>query len=264
MSITLSICSIPRPRGAPRAPIGAVQLPGQAAVQDLVDQRALARARDAGHAGQQAQREATVDLLQVVLGGPDDGEPCRCPRAAARPGGSGSTRAPTGRRRSASACSAICFGVPRRRPRRPAHRRRGPGRPRRSALRSSPRRARRRSPCCRDRASRSACRAACGCRAGAADRRLVEDVQHAGQSRADLGRQTDALALAARQRRADGPGSGSSSRRCSRKPSRSLISLRIGAAMVRSSRRVSSRPSKNCASSPTDSRSARRCCAADA
>ena len=37
-----------------------------------------------------------------------------------------------------------------------------------------------------------------------ADRRLVEDVEHADQARADLGRQPDALALAARQR-AGGP-----------------------------------------------------------
>ena len=34
-----------------------------------------------------------------------------------------------------------------------------------------------------------------------ADRRLVEDVEDAGQVRADLRRQPDALALAARQRR---------------------------------------------------------------
>ena len=33
------------------------------------------------------------------------------------------------------------------------------------------------------------------------DRRLVEDVEHAGQPRADLGREADALALAARERR---------------------------------------------------------------
>ena len=34
-----------------------------------------------------------------------------------------------------------------------------------------------------------------------ADRRLVEDVEHAGQVRADLRRQPDALPFAARQRR---------------------------------------------------------------
>ncbi len=36
-------------------------------VQDLIDQRRLARARHAGHRAQHAEREAHVDVAQVVL-----------------------------------------------------------------------------------------------------------------------------------------------------------------------------------------------------
>ena len=58
------------------------------------------------------------------------------------------------------------------------------------------------------------------------DRRLVEHIEHAGQPRADLRGEPDALALAARQgrpRRATG--SGSRARHSCKNPSRSLISL---------------------------------------
>ena len=66
---------------------------------------------------------------------------------------------------------------------------------------SSLRRARRRARCCRDRAAARASRAAAVVALVQADRRLVEHVEHAGQVRADLRRQPDALPFAARQRR---------------------------------------------------------------
>ncbi len=49
---------------------GAVQLAGQGVVQDLVDQRTLARAADAGDGDEGAEREGDVDVLQVVLARP--------------------------------------------------------------------------------------------------------------------------------------------------------------------------------------------------
>src|SRR5690606_25094491 len=45
---------------------GAVQLAGQVGVEDVVDQRGLARAGDAGDRGEHAQREGHVDVLEVV------------------------------------------------------------------------------------------------------------------------------------------------------------------------------------------------------
>ena len=53
-----------RRRGA-----GAVQLAGQGVVQDLVDQRTLAGAADAGDGDERAEREGDVDVLEVVLPG---------------------------------------------------------------------------------------------------------------------------------------------------------------------------------------------------
>ena len=47
--------------------LAAVQRARHGGVEDLVDERALARARHAGHAHEQAQRELDVDVLQVVL-----------------------------------------------------------------------------------------------------------------------------------------------------------------------------------------------------
>ena len=51
---------------------GAVQLLRQLLVEDLVDQRALARAADAGHGDEQPERERDVHVLQVVVRGADD------------------------------------------------------------------------------------------------------------------------------------------------------------------------------------------------
>ena len=52
-----------------RERLGPVQLLGQGAQEDVVDQGRLARARDAGHRHQPAQRERDVDVVQVVLAG---------------------------------------------------------------------------------------------------------------------------------------------------------------------------------------------------
>ena len=57
-----------RPRAHPRP----VQAVGDRAVEDLVDQRRLARPRDAGDRGEGAEREARVDPLEVVLAGAAD------------------------------------------------------------------------------------------------------------------------------------------------------------------------------------------------
>jgi hypothetical protein len=54
--------------------LGPVQLLGQRAQQDVVDQRRLARARDAGDRHQAAERERDVDVLEVVLPGAAHGD----------------------------------------------------------------------------------------------------------------------------------------------------------------------------------------------
>ena len=51
---------------------GPLQPVGERLVEDLVHERGLARARDAGHADELAQRELDVDRLQVVLAGAED------------------------------------------------------------------------------------------------------------------------------------------------------------------------------------------------
>ena len=68
---------------APRHLAGAVELVRHHLGQDLVDQRRLARTGHAGHAGQQPQRKVDVDVLQVVLPGTADGDqPVEVDRAA--------------------------------------------------------------------------------------------------------------------------------------------------------------------------------------
>ena len=49
-----------------RARLGAVELGGQLFVQDLVDERGFARAGHAGHAGERAQRDGEVRVLEIV------------------------------------------------------------------------------------------------------------------------------------------------------------------------------------------------------
>ena len=68
MSITLSSWSSPSiPSWAPGSPMRAVQVAGQGLAEDVVDQRALARAGDARHADEHPQREGDVDALEVVV-----------------------------------------------------------------------------------------------------------------------------------------------------------------------------------------------------
>ena len=59
----------------PGALLGSVPLAENGAPKDVVNERGLAAATDAGHASQRAQRDAGVDIAQVVLGGPDDFNP---------------------------------------------------------------------------------------------------------------------------------------------------------------------------------------------
>ena len=59
---------------AARERLGPVQLLGQRAQQDVVDQRRLARARDTGDRDEAAEREGHVDVLEVVLAGAADGD----------------------------------------------------------------------------------------------------------------------------------------------------------------------------------------------
>ena len=73
ISITLSICEMPRTfLCCARLLAGLVQVAFQRPQEDVVDQRALAGAGDAGDADEAAERELDVDVLEVVLGGPFD------------------------------------------------------------------------------------------------------------------------------------------------------------------------------------------------
>ena len=135
--------------------------------QNIVDERRLARARDARHAREHAERDLHVDVAQVVLARAFDLHVAarraplrrRLDRARAR---QELTRQPSPSRvPPASRCPAR-RSARRARPR-PGRCRRG-GRPRAS----SARRARPRSPCCRGRAAARASRSASSCRAGAA------------------------------------------------------------------------------------------------
>ena len=80
------------PEGA-RQLLGAVKVPREMLAQDLVDQRALARAGNAGHADEAAQRKRDTDVAQVVGARPLDPQPVRprldasCGRADAPPAG---------------------------------------------------------------------------------------------------------------------------------------------------------------------------------
>ena len=55
-----------------RVTVAAIQQVRDRLIQGVVDQRRLARARHAGHAGHQADRDRRVDGLQVVAAGRDD------------------------------------------------------------------------------------------------------------------------------------------------------------------------------------------------
>ena len=145
---------------------GPVQAVGDRPVEDLVDQGGLARARDAGHAADDAQRERDVEPFRLCW---------RAPRTSSSPCGGRRRSLGTGIERSPARYWPVSElarpddrrGCPRRPPRRRARRRPGPRSTTWSAARIVPRRARPRSPCCRGRAGARACRAASRCRAGA-------------------------------------------------------------------------------------------------
>ena len=97
MSMTLSMCSTPvdavvraDARGVAvvvlvLVAVLAVPPASSAFHEDVVDERALARAADAGDADEQAERDLDVDVLEVVVPGADDREPpCRSAAGARR------------------------------------------------------------------------------------------------------------------------------------------------------------------------------------
>ena len=68
MAISLSRCSSPSIRScSPGCAVAAVQIAAQGLDQDVVDQRALARAGNAGDADERAQRNLDVDVLEIVV-----------------------------------------------------------------------------------------------------------------------------------------------------------------------------------------------------
>ena len=70
ISMILSTWSMPSTVScAPDGLARAVEVAGEGPVQDLVDERALARAGHAGHGGERPEREVHVDAVQVVLAG---------------------------------------------------------------------------------------------------------------------------------------------------------------------------------------------------
>ena len=66
---------------------------GEGVVENLVDEGAFARAADAGHRDEGAEREADVDVLEVVLAGAFDREPNR--GQGSRPGSGTRVRFPS-------------------------------------------------------------------------------------------------------------------------------------------------------------------------
>ena len=60
---------------APRLLLRIVKLAKQRAAQNIVDQRRFSAAGNTGDAGETAERQSDCDVLQVVLGGADNGEP---------------------------------------------------------------------------------------------------------------------------------------------------------------------------------------------
>ena len=64
--------------------LGAVQGGGQHGIQDIVDEGALPRSGHPGNADEEAEGQRHVDVLQVVLAGPDDAKPVAARPAAVR------------------------------------------------------------------------------------------------------------------------------------------------------------------------------------
>ena len=181
----------------------AIQRPRERPVEDLVHERRLARAADAGHGDQDAERKLDVDVLQVVLARALDDDRAAARRPPCVAGVSIDFSPPEVR----AGQRAVAVGQQVRRLALEDHvpavlSRARPeidhvvGRADRLlvvlddhdgvAEIAQPRQRR------QQRAVVALVQA---------DRRLVEHVEHAGQVRADLGRQPDALPFAARQRR---------------------------------------------------------------
>ena len=194
-------------RARPGSSRGAVELARQRAVEDVVDERRLARAADAGDRGEHAERNRHVDVLEVVRArAADDDLALAVPGAGPR--GVAIARSPRryapvsepcvrldqlGGRALEDHVPAVLAGA-------------------RAEIDDVVGRADRLLvvldddtvlPRSRSRASVAEQRAVVALMQ--ADRRLVEHVEHAGQVRADLRRQPDALAFAARQRRRAAP-----------------------------------------------------------
>ena len=147
---------------------GAVEVARQRLVQDVVDQAALARARDAGDHGEDAERELDVEVAQVVVPRAlDHAAACRCPSRRFV-----GHRAPRARRAGSAPVSEVgCArdlppACPRPPPRRRACRRRARGRSPSRRRGWSPRRARPPAPSCRGRACPGGWRSGARCRAG--------------------------------------------------------------------------------------------------
>ena len=168
MSITLSKHSIPSQlRCSPGLHPHLVQPVGERLEDDLVDERRLAGAGDAGHADELPDRELDVDVLQVVLRGaahPERAEVFLAPLRHRDPARSGEELA----RHRRAVRARPSPPAPRRRRGRRARPRPAPCRRASRPSASSARRARRRRPCCRGRAAGRASRSAGRCRAGAA------------------------------------------------------------------------------------------------
>ena len=139
----------------------------QRLVEDLVDQRALARPGRAGDRHEHAERERHVHRLEVVLPRAAHHERLAVARFAAA-SASRSTACRRGTGPSAMPCTrARRRACPARPPCRRARPGRGPSRRRGRRRESCPRRARRRSPCCRCRAGSPASRSSSRCPSGA-------------------------------------------------------------------------------------------------
>ena len=203
MSMTLSMCSKP---GDARVRAGndarAIEMARERAMQDVLDQRRLARARHARHRDEQSERDLDVEIPQVVLASRPRCGACGALPADGACDGMAIFISPRRylpvidagfRMISSTVPSAItsppCLPAP------------GP----RSITWSA---ARIVSSSCsttitvlpRSRSCSSVAQQPRVVALVQADRRLVEDVQHADQPRADLRRQPDALRLAARER----------------------------------------------------------------
>ena len=68
MSMTLSMCSRPVMRSCSAGnDARAIEVPRERTVQDVLDERRLARARHAGDGDEEPERDLDVDVAQVVL-----------------------------------------------------------------------------------------------------------------------------------------------------------------------------------------------------